>query len=241
MVRFTSAVAIIGLACLSCPLVVSSFQTARPPFLSVSSSFGVPDAPTPKNNNVRTTTRLFESSAASQWMENEKRFEEEMDEAAATSSSSSATAVADSTQDTTSTTSTSSSSTKKSKSSNNNNEYDYDNTIDTTPHLDPSSRWEELHGNYILRPPSNNNNDTPPRALIHFLGGALLGAAPQLSYRYMLERLSSRGYLIVATPYQLSFDHLATCDEVIGKFELVAPDLAKRKLLPTYSSLCDNI
>lgn len=57
----------------------------------------------------------------------------------------------------------------------------------------------------------------------------------------MLERLSSRGYLIVATPYQLSFDHLATCDEVIGKFELVAPDLAKRKLLPTYSSLCDNI
>ncbi|KAL3800060.1 hypothetical protein ACHAW5_003708 [Stephanodiscus triporus] len=43
----------------------------------------------------------------------------------------------------------------------------------------------------------------------------------------MLERLSSRGYLVVATPYQLSFDHLTTCDEIIGRFELVAPDLAK--------------
>lgn len=84
--------------------------------------------------------------------------------------------------------------------------------------------WEEIHGNYILRPAST----MPPRALLHFLGGAFLGAAPQLTYRYLLERLSSRGYLIVATPYQLSFDHLKTCDEVIGKFELVAPDLARQ-------------
>jgi hypothetical protein len=47
----------------------------------------------------------------------------------------------------------------------------------------------------------------------------------------MLERLSSRGYLVVATPYQLSFDHLATCDEVIGRFEMVAPDLARREFV----------
>ena len=85
--------------------------------------------------------------------------------------------------------------------------------------------WEEMHGNYILRPPSSMS---PPRAVIHFLGGAFLGAAPQLTYRYLLERLSSRGYLVVATPYQLSFDHLATCDEIISKFELVAPSLAKQ-------------
>ena len=94
-----------------------------------------------------------------------------------------------------------------------------------TPHS--TGRWEELHGNYVLRPPP----DRQPRALIHFLGGALLGAAPQLSYRYLLERLSSRGYLVVATPYQLSFDHLTTCDEIIQKFESVAPDLAKREFI----------
>jgi len=66
------------------------------------------------------------------------------------------------------------------------------------------------------------------------LGGAFVGAAPQLTYRYMLERLSSRGYLVVATPYQLSFDHLATCDEVIGRFEMVAPDLARREFVSVW-------
>lgn len=89
------------------------------------------------------------------------------------------------------------------------------------PHNTVVGRWEELHGNYILRP------NQPPRALLHFLGGALVGASPQLTYRYLLERLSSNGYLIVATPYQLSFDHLTTCDEIIDKFEKVAPMLAR--------------
>jgi acetyl esterase/lipase len=81
----------------------------------------------------------------------------------------------------------------------------------------PFGKWEYINGNYILRPP--NDTEQQPRALLHFLGGALLGAAPQLTYRYLLERLARRGYLIVATPYQLSFDHLKTCDEIIDKFE----------------------
>lgn len=84
----------------------------------------------------------------------------------------------------------------------------------------PFGKWEYIHGNYILRPPSDDNKtNQTPRALIHFLGGALLGAAPQLTYRYLLERLARKGYLIVATPYQLSFDHLRSCDEIIDKFE----------------------
>lgn len=76
-------------------------------------------------------------------------------------------------------------------------------------------KWEYTSSNYILRPP----DEQKPRALLHFLGGALLGAAPQLTYRYLLERLARKGYLIVATPYQLSFDHLNSCDEIIDKFE----------------------
>ena len=79
-------------------------------------------------------------------------------------------------------------------------------------------KWEYIDGNYILRPSFEDMNQQP-RALLHFLGGAFLGAAPQLTYRYLLERLASRGYLIVTTPYQLSFDHLRTCDEIIDKFE----------------------
>lgn len=146
------------------------------------------------------TSRLFESStksAASEWMEKEKRLEEEMDAAAAERETAPPPAAASLGED--------------------------GEEEDEVPHF--AGRWEELHGNYVLRPPDGS----PPRALIHFLGGALLGAAPQLTYRYMLERLSSRGYLVVATPYQLSFDHLATCDEVIGRFEMVAPDLARRE------------
>jgi len=84
--------------------------------------------------------------------------------------------------------------------------------------------WEELHGNFLLRP---KIDDGPPRALIHFLGGALVGAAPHISYRYMLERLADKGYLVVATPYNLSFDHLTSCDAVIGRFERIAADLAR--------------
>lgn len=85
-------------------------------------------------------------------------------------------------------------------------------------------QWEEMHGNYVLKPP----NDTQPRALIHFLGGAIVGAAPDVSYRYILEQLAERGFLIVATPYILSFDHIATCDDIIGRFERIAPSLARQ-------------
>lgn len=85
-------------------------------------------------------------------------------------------------------------------------------------------QWEEQNGNYILRPPKAEQ----PRALIHFLGGALVGAAPDISYRYLLEKLSQNGYLIVATPYNLSFDYLKSCDEILQKFETIAPSLARQ-------------
>jgi len=89
--------------------------------------------------------------------------------------------------------------------------------------------WEEMHGNFLLRP---RVEDGPPRALIHFLGGAIVGAAPQIAYRYLLERLAAKGYLIVASPYNLSFDHLQTCDAILARFEQIAAPLAR-----TYGAL----
>ena len=85
--------------------------------------------------------------------------------------------------------------------------------------------WEEIHGNWILAPPSSEEQ---PRALLHFLGGALVGASPHITYRYMLERLAEKGFLVVATPYQLSFDHLSTCDDIITRFENMAPTIARQ-------------
>jgi acetyl esterase/lipase len=84
-------------------------------------------------------------------------------------------------------------------------------------------KWEELDGNFVLRPSIDQG---PPRALLHFLGGAIVGAAPHVSYRYLLERLAAEGYLIVATPYNLSFDHLSTCDAILSRFERIAGTLA---------------
>lgn len=53
-----------------------------------------------------------------------------------------------------------------------------------------------------------------------------------MTYRYLLEKLAERGYLVVATPHDLSFDHLKTCDRVIARFERIAPTLAR-----TYGAL----
>ena len=97
--------------------------------------------------------------------------------------------------------------------------------------------WEDLQGNWVLRPtfagdiPGVDDFDVAnaqPRAVIHFLGGALVGKAPHITYRFLLEKLASEGFLVVATPFDLSFDHLSTCDEVLTKFEAVAPTLAKQ-------------
>ena len=145
-----------------------------------------------------------DGSVASEWMEKEKRIEEQIMEQTD--------AIVDSKSNNVEPTSNSSSTKQQTKK-----------TINSKDGSHTVGRWEELHGNYILRPPPSQS----PRALLHFLGGALVGASPQLTYRYLLERLSSNGYLIVATPYQLSFDHLTTCDEIIHKFEKVAPMLAR--------------
>ena len=108
---------------------------------------------------------------------------------------------------------------------NNHNNHDYNKNRNPFP---PTGDWEELYGNYLLRP----SPDEAPRALIHFLGGALVGATPHITYRYLLERLAAKGFLIVATPFSLSFDRLETCDAILNRFERVAIPLAR-----TYGAL----
>lgn len=100
------------------------------------------------------------------------------------------------------------------------------------------STWEEYAGNFILRPrvqapqswahPKRPDLNRPasPKALIHFLGGAFAGAAPQIFYRWLLEQLALEGYVVVSTPYRLSFDHLSTVDEVLTRFSAAAGMLA---------------
>ena len=41
----------------------------------------------------------------------------------------------------------------------------------------------QVEGNWVLYPPEGR----APEAVVHFLGGAFVGAAPQLAYRTLLE------------------------------------------------------
>jgi hypothetical protein len=74
--------------------------------------------------------------------------------------------------------------------------------------------------------------------MIHFLGGAFVAAAPNLTYRWLLENLGRAGYVIVATPFVNTFDHEAIAQDVLITFEQGLHFLQKRVLgrryLPIY-------
>jgi hypothetical protein len=72
--------------------------------------------------------------------------------------------------------------------------------------------WQEIAGNWMLIPPR-------PVGIVHFLGGAFFAAAPQVTYRRILERLGEAGYLIVATPFVNTFDHRAMAETVHRNFD----------------------
>ncbi|MCZ8057546.1 MAG: DUF1350 family protein, partial [Microcystis sp. LE19-12.2C] len=40
--------------------------------------------------------------------------------------------------------------------------------------------WQEIAGNWVFLP-------RRPRGIIHFLGGAFVAAAPNITYRWLLE------------------------------------------------------
>lgn len=72
--------------------------------------------------------------------------------------------------------------------------------------------WREVAGNWLWVPPQ-------PTAIIHFLGGAFVATAPNLTYKLLLEALGRQGYLIVATPFVNTFDHGAIAKEVLITFD----------------------
>lgn len=85
------------------------------------------------------------------------------------------------------------------KSSNNNN----------------SSRiYERLESCLVIPPPTGKK----PRAIVKFLGGAFIGAVPEVTYSYLLELLANEGYLIISVPYNVTFDHAQAAREIYERF-----------------------
>ncbi|MBW4610931.1 MAG: DUF1350 family protein [Hassallia sp. WJT32-NPBG1] len=92
--------------------------------------------------------------------------------------------------------------------------------------------WKEIQGNWVLIPRN-------PIGIIHFLGGAFVATAPHLTYRWLLEQLAEKGYVVIATPFVNTLDHIAIAKSVQLNFERVIERLhdssvLRKRYLPTY-------
>ena len=91
--------------------------------------------------------------------------------------------------------------------------------------------WQELYGNWVMVPPR-------PRGIIHFLGGAFVATAPQVTYRSLLEHFAEQGYVIVATPFVNTFDHTEIAQRVYRLSNLALEALqqgqSRLRSLPIY-------
>ena len=88
--------------------------------------------------------------------------------------------------------------------------------------------WREVSGSWVLIPPQ-------PVAVIHFLGGAFIGSAPNVAYRWLLTELGKAGYGIIATPFLNTFNHTAISRSVLNRFESIVERLQRKHLLPMNS------
>ncbi len=90
--------------------------------------------------------------------------------------------------------------------------------------------WQPVGSNWVLLP-------WRPVGLIHFLGGAFVGAAPQFSYGKLLEALAHQGYAVIATPFINTLDHKAIAVAVLLQFENTLDRLSQSRdldFLPIY-------
>jgi len=92
--------------------------------------------------------------------------------------------------------------------------------------------WKEVSGNWVLIP-------RHPIGIVHFLGGAFVATAPQLTYRWLLEQVAEQNYAVVATPFINTLDHTAIAKSVLQSFDqaiaqLQATAALRKRYLPIY-------
>ncbi len=84
--------------------------------------------------------------------------------------------------------------------------------------------WTRVDDAWALAPRAG----VEAKAVVHFCGGAFVGASPQVTYGEFCERLVERGEVVViATPVQLGLDHLRVADEAWQKYERASRALRK--------------
>lgn len=82
------------------------------------------------------------------------------------------------------------------------------------------SGWKDSASSEIVFPRSK------PKRFVHFLGGAFVGVSPRLFYEGFLQNLAENcEAIVIATPYQLSFDYDAMADAAAARFERTVSQL----------------
>ncbi|WOL13822.1 hypothetical protein Cni_G22602 [Canna indica] len=66
----------------------------------------------------------------------------------------------------------------------------------------------------VVPPPAGRK----PTAVVKFLGGAFIGAIPEVTYSYLMEWLAKEGFLVVSVPYNVTFYHEKAAKEVYERF-----------------------
>ncbi|GAX79140.1 hypothetical protein CEUSTIGMA_g6580.t1 [Chlamydomonas eustigma] len=93
-------------------------------------------------------------------------------------------------------------------------------------------------GSWVVAPAKGSQ---PSKGIIHFLGGAFAGAAPQIVYSLLLEILANDGYTVVSTPYAITFRHLdcalAVKRQFVDSVEELRLSPSQADLVPS-SALC---
>ncbi|CAI0448237.1 unnamed protein product [Linum tenue] len=69
-----------------------------------------------------------------------------------------------------------------------------------------------------------------PRAIIKFLGGAFVGAVPEVTYGYLMEQLAKEGFLVISVPYNVTFDHSSAANQVYERFNSCLDSLLQNGL-----------
>ncbi|KAI3995008.1 hypothetical protein MKX01_019822 [Papaver californicum] len=74
--------------------------------------------------------------------------------------------------------------------------------------------YKRMDSCLVIPPPMGKK----PRAIIKFLGGAFVGAVPEVTYSLLIELLAKEGYVIISVPYNVTFDHSEAAKEVYERF-----------------------
>lgn len=90
-------------------------------------------------------------------------------------------------------------------------------------HVRVEARVFRVGDNWVTAPQQRQK----VKGVIHFLGGAFAGAAPQVTYSLLLDHLAAAGFTVVATPYAVTFKHLDCAETVRTQFLRTLRELRK--------------